>query len=163
QGQVEYDFVVAPGVNPDVVRLRVQDQGGQDLPVDLDAAGGLGGGGGGGEGRAPQPRRSQESEAREEPTRGHSRELAPPRGLSHIGFVVAAYDGSQPLIIDPVVSYATYLGGSSNDSAEGIAVDSLGNAYIVGGTQSSNFPCTVESCDGLGGPGDAFVTKLNPG
>jgi hypothetical protein len=57
--------------------------------------------------------------------------------------------------------YSTYLGGSSADIGYNIAVDSAGNAYIVGGTISSNFP-TVNAIDNtLGGEGDAFVTKIN--
>jgi len=58
--------------------------------------------------------------------------------------------------------YSTYLGGSNGDSALGITVDSLGNAYVTGLTTSSDFP-TVNAADtSLGGPVDAFVAKLNP-
>src|SRR5258708_38024873 len=59
--------------------------------------------------------------------------------------------------------YSTYLGGSGNDGATGIAVDSGGNAYITGVTSSTNFPTTnpVQAAHG-GGMFDAFVAKLNP-
>ena len=43
-------------------------------------------------------------------------------------------------MIDPVLVYSTYLGGSGNDQGNGIAVDSAGNAYITGYTSSTNFP-----------------------
>jgi hypothetical protein len=59
--------------------------------------------------------------------------------------------------------YSTYLGGSSDDYGEGIAVDSAGNAYVTGSTKSSDFP-TANAMDGiLNGSLDAFLTKLNPG
>jgi hypothetical protein len=62
------------------------------------------------------------------------------------------------------LAYATYLGGSSGDGGEGIAVDSLGAAYVTGFSFSTNFPTTTGAFDtsANGGFGDAFVTKLNP-
>lgn len=68
--------------------------------------------------------------------------------------------------------YVTYLGGSADDIATALAVDSAGNAYITGFTNSSNFPVTANALQktfaGSGGNqrfrfGDAFVAKLNPG
>ena len=57
--------------------------------------------------------------------------------------------------------YSTYLGGGSDDSAYGIAVDSSGNAYVAGNTSSTNFP-TVNAIQGTaGGSSDAFVAKIN--
>jgi Beta-propeller repeat len=49
-----------------------------------------------------------------------------------VGFVVGAYDRSKPLVIDPILSYSTYLGGSDADIVTGIAVDTNGNAYLSG-------------------------------
>ncbi len=57
-----------------------------------------------------------------------------------VSFKIAPYDRSLPLIIDPVLSYSTYLGGSDMDYANGIAVDSHGNAYVTGYTASVDFP-----------------------
>ncbi len=67
------------------------------------------------------------------------------------------YDSSAELIIDPVVSFVTYLGGSAADQVNGIAVDSSGNVYVTGTTSSTDFP------DGavLLGSSDAFVMKYN--
>ena len=61
-------------------------------------------------------------------------------GDGQVGFAVGSYDRSQPLVIDPVLSYSTYLGGSGADQGYGIAVDAAGNAYVTGCTASTNFP-----------------------
>ena len=62
------------------------------------------------------------------------------KGKNRIGFEIANYDHRQPLVIDPILSYSTYLGGSQEDWGNGIAIDSLGNAYITGYTASIDFP-----------------------
>ena len=65
-------------------------------------------------------------------------------------------------MIDPVLSYSTYLGGSSDDVGDGIAVDAAGDAYVTGYTSSTNFPTTAGAFQSsLGGAMNAFVTKLN--
>ncbi len=56
------------------------------------------------------------------------------------GFEVAAYDRQHPLIIDPVLSYSTYLGGSGFDGGYGVALDPAGNIYVAGQTTSTDFP-----------------------
>jgi hypothetical protein len=78
------------------------------------------------------------------------------RGKGEVGLEVAEYDRRRPLIIDPVLSYSTYLGGSGGDVAYGIAVDGSGYAYITGITNSSDFPASGANS----GNGDAFVVKL---
>jgi hypothetical protein len=83
------------------------------------------------------------------------------------GFNVGNYDKSHHLFIDPVLvpamAYSTYLGGSSPDVGEEIAVDSSGNVYITGSTNSANFPTIINAFQPAfgGGGGDAFVTKIN--
>jgi hypothetical protein len=78
------------------------------------------------------------------------------------GFAVGAYDPRYPLIIDPGLDYSTFLGGTSEDSGEGIAVGASGRAYVTGRTDSSNYPTTPGAFDRtLDGGEDAFVTKLN--
>ncbi len=61
------------------------------------------------------------------------------------------------------VVYSTYLGGSGNDEARGIAIDSSGNAYIAGLTNSTDFPTlgAFQPANAGGYYGDAFVTELN--
>src|SRR5213079_193527 len=64
-----------------------------------------------------------------------------------VGFQVAAYDQSRPLVIDPTLVYSTYLGGSGDEQGLGIAVDTAGNAYVTGITGSANFPTTALDFD----------------
>jgi hypothetical protein len=79
-----------------------------------------------------------------------------------IGFDVENYSRSYPLVIDPPLKFSTYLGGSSGDEGHSIVVDSGGNVYVTGKTDSNNFP-TKNAYQGSygGGSSDAFVTKLN--
>jgi PASTA domain/Beta-propeller repeat len=81
-----------------------------------------------------------------------------------LGFAIGrGYDRRYPLVIDPGLVYSSYLGGGGDDSGDGgIAVDGAGNAYVTGETASMNFPTTPGTLDtNLGGPTDAFVTKLD--
>lgn len=76
---------------------------------------------------------------------------------------MAAYDSDIPLIIDPELSYFTYLGGSDGEQGNSIAVDAGGNAYVADTTRSVNFPTENPEQGAIGGPGtsDGFVTKFN--
>ncbi len=79
------------------------------------------------------------------------------------GFEVGEFDQSRPLYIDPLILiFSTYLGGNDSDTGYGVAVDSSGNSYITGRTQSSNFPLQNYY---MGYPGDGtddvFVTKMS--
>ena len=82
-----------------------------------------------------------------------------------IRFSVAAYDHTQPLTIDPVLNYSTYIGGEFFDFALGIALDAAGDAYIAGETQSTMFPQVnaVSTPPADVSEGTAFVSELNPG
>ena len=163
--QLEYDFVVAPGADPGQIRLGVEGAG----RVEVDAEGDLVlQAAAGGQVRFHKPLVYQEVDgARREvegsfTLRSSSLKSAVRNPQSEIGFEVAAYDPTYPLVIDPVLVYSTYLGGSGGDWGYGIAVDSSGNAYVTGSTVSSNFPTAnaVQARYG-GGDSDAFVSKLN--
>ncbi len=80
-----------------------------------------------------------------------------------IAFAIGAYDRTRPLVIDPVLEYSTYLGGTSFDGATDVTVDGSGNVIVVGNTSSPTFPgVTASSIDPANAPvGGAFVTKLN--
>jgi hypothetical protein len=84
-----------------------------------------------------------------------------------VGFQLAAYNKTRPLIIDPALAFSTIFGGSGVDSAKAIAVDNAGNIYIAGDTSSADFP--VASAYQWALPGQfsgnsrhIFVTKLDP-
>jgi Beta-propeller repeat len=79
------------------------------------------------------------------------------------GFAVAGYDTSLPLVIDPVITYSSYLGGSGDEFSIWSDIDRAGNFYVTGFTNSPDFPTTggVFQPTFAGGDGDAFVAKLN--
>jgi hypothetical protein len=78
-----------------------------------------------------------------------------------IGFILGKYNSSYILTIDPILIYSRYLGGDANDYGTDIAVDSTGNSYVTGWTNSTNFPMANARQENLQGSNDAFVTKLN--
>jgi len=152
QRQLEYDFVVAPGGDPGAIRLawkgakRIEVDGRGDLVLHVA----------GGRVVHHAPVVYQEIDGSRHEIRG-SYVL---RGKDQVGFRVASYDRSSPLVIDPVLLYSTYFGNYCE--ALGIAVDGSGNAYVTGLTGSANFPTAgpLQAAHG-GGPYDAFVSKLN--
>ena len=174
QRQLEYDFIVAPGADPKAVRLSFE---GADK-VAVDAQGDLVLQTGGGDVRLHKPvayqtvagqRRNVDARFVLQNTPGARRKKL----IQQIGFQVAAYDKAQTLVIDPVLAYSTYLGGSRNENGSyenwdtinhdygDIAVDSAGNAYVTGKTHSSNFPAVNAKHPALRGYWDIFVTKFN--
>lgn len=157
QHQLEYDFVVAPGANPKKIVL---DFRGTDK-IEIDAAGDLVLHTVNGVLRQRKPVMYQEIDGiRHEIDGGYVLQSD-----KSVGFHVMAYDTGRTLIIDPVLAYSTFLGGSGDDAGGGIAVDAAGNAYVVGGTASVDFPTTAQAIQttfGGGINGAVFVTKLNP-
>jgi uncharacterized protein (TIGR03437 family) len=159
QRQLEYDWVVAPEADPS--RIRLGFGGATSLRVDVD--GELVVGISGGEVRHHKPMVYQM-------TNGIKQEVSGGyviKGEREVGFEIATYDTQRPLVIDPVLSYSTYLGGSRDDFAGGAAIDAAGNIYVTGATISPDFPTSnaLQSTfggEGSDGFGDAFVVKLGP-
>jgi hypothetical protein len=156
--QLEYDFVVAPGAEPSTIRVRLDgaqklrvDRNG-DLVFEVERA----------ELRLHKPVVYQTAQ----PESASAKQFVEGRyllnGEHEVGFEVAAYDRRQPLIIDPALSYATYLGGSGDDFGTGIAVDSAGNAYVAGYTSSADFPIANPLQPTNHGGADVFVAALDP-
>ncbi|MER3422425.1 MAG: hypothetical protein C4293_03540, partial [Nitrospiraceae bacterium] len=154
RGRLEYDFIVAPRANPSVIRLAFK--GAEQVRLDDD--GNLILTTAGVEIRLEKPFAYQEN---------HGLRIEVPcryliTGEQQVTLRLAAYDPNLPLIIDPSLSYSTYLGGSGTDSGEAIAIDSGGNADVTGSTGSTNFPSTAGAFQiAKGGGTDAFVIKLN--
>ncbi|MDA2929354.1 SBBP repeat-containing protein [Acidobacteria bacterium AH-259-O06] len=154
QGQLEYDFVVAPGADPKTITLRFQ---GADT-LEVDDQGDLVLHTGGGEVRLQKPLVYQEVDGvRQEISGGYRL-----KGQHQVGFQLGLYDAATPLVVDPVLVYSTYLGGFGNEGGFRIAVDPEGNAYVTGGTNSTDFPTANALQPAYGGDFDAFVAKLNP-
>lgn len=90
------------------------------------------------------------------------REATPEGPRKTVGFEIGDYDPTKPLIIDPVLVFSTYHGGSNSDSGRAIAFDPDGNVYVTGSTTSTNFPVANPLQPNFaGGSGDVFVTKIN--
>jgi len=169
QRELEYDFVVAPGANPRVIALDFQ--GAEQLSI--DSGGDLVIQTGGGEIRQHKPVVYQEIDGVKRPVAGEYRL----RANRQVGFEVAAYDVTQALVIDPVLSYSNYLGGNDRDAPISVAVDLQGNPYITGWTTSADFPING-AFDTICGTNftvqcnsdpvtnkrfaDVFITKLDP-
>ncbi len=152
--QLEHDFVIAPGSDPKVIEWAVS---GMDK-MEVNAAGDLNLQTKAGLLRMPKAIAYQNlSSGRREVTVDY--EL---RGTNRVGFTLGSYDSSHPLVIDPVLYYSTFLGGSDYDEAYGVAVDSTGGAYVTGVTFSTNFPTAAALQSGKSVDGDVFVAKLNP-
>ena len=152
QQELEYDFIVAPGASPSEIRLAFK--GAEE--VSIGEEGDLILRTGGGEVRQRKPFIYQEVAGGRREVEGRYAKT----GEHEAGFRVGEYDATKPLVIDPVLSYSTYLGADGHDFGRGIAVDSAGNAYVTGHTESTSFPTrnqyqTDQSLT------DAFVTKLN--
>jgi uncharacterized repeat protein (TIGR01451 family) len=144
QGQIEYDFVVSPDGDPTQIRLGIE---GAD-EVRVDAEGNLVMSLPGGEVVEKAPVIYQEVGGDRKAVEGRFTL----RQQGEVGFEVGDYEADRPLVLDPVLVYSTYLGGSADESGLGIAVDASGSAYVTGGTASYVTGGTA---------GDAFIAKLN--
>ena len=154
--RLEYDLVVAPGADPSQVRLQVDGITGMELVDDGDLLLDTGQG-------AMTLRRPFAYQERDG-AREHVDSRYVVGAANVVAIRVGAYDRSRRLVIDPVVSYATYLGGSLTERGTAVAVDVDGNAYVTGFTTSPDFP-TLSAWDrslGKRNDTDVFVAKLNP-
>ena len=154
--QLEYDIVVKPGADPNQVKFAYQGvqkivvTPAGDLALVLPDGGRL---------LQKKPVVYQEIAGRRLPVEGKYR-LARRGAQVTCGFALAAYDKTQPLVIDPVVIvYSTYLGGGADDAGLAIAVDKAGQTIVTGWTQSVDFPVQYQLSFSQGMK-DIFVTKF---
>ena len=154
QSELEYDFIVAPGGKVQSIKFQIE---GADR-ITLDRPGNLILHVNKRELRLSKPVIYQLTD------KGDRRDVKGEYVVAgkEIGFKVESYDASKPLIIDPVLSYATLIGASGHELAYGVAVDQSGNAYITGNTTSNSFPTTAGAFQmGNGFLSGVFVTKLD--
>jgi len=152
EGELEYDFVVAPGA--DVGRIRWRIRG---AALSLDPQGNLLAHMSGVVLVQRAPRFYQETE--------RGRLSVPGRYAlkgNQVSFDVGPYDRRRPLTIDPILSYSSYLGGTAGEAAYAVAVDAQGYIYLTGYTSSVDFPIAAPGQGSFGGGTDAFIVKLDP-
>ncbi|MEA2497201.1 MAG: hypothetical protein QOJ29_5112 [Thermoleophilaceae bacterium] len=148
-GALEYDFNVSPGVDPGRIGMRLEGARGirvtrnGDLIVRIL----------GGTLTQSKPVAFQRIAGRRVPVNARYTLSG-----GTIGFALGQYDRSRPLVIDPILSYATYIGGGGTDKATSVGVGSDGSLFIAGSTASTNLMGTTRSLGDL----DAFVVRLDP-
>lgn len=150
--QVEYDFLIAPGA--DANRIQFSVKGADSLNVDADGNLVLT--------KGASQLHFQAPNIYEE-ANGSRLKVAGSYSMkdsTHVGFTVAAHDDAKRLVIDPVLVYSSFLGGRGDDAGNAITVDSVGNSYVTGTTDSPDFPLAT-----LGGfnPNQTrlFIAKLD--
>lgn len=153
EGTLEYDFHVHPGAKTDDVAMEVAGAEGLSIGEDGElrietAHGTL---------VEPRPHVFQKNpDGTVTDVATSFRIVAPNR----VGFAVAAYDRARDLVIDPAITYSTYVGANNDDRARAVAVDAMGNTYVVGSTMSTNFGTTSAFQAAYGGATDVFVAKI---
>ena len=151
--QLEFDFVVAPGGDPE--RVKLEFEGGEKLRV--DAQGNLMLETPGGNLILHRPLVYQTVKGARQEIAGGFKQL----NEREVAFAIGEHDETKSLIIDPTLSFSSFVGGTANDYATGIALDTAGNIYVAGNTGSADFPVTAGSYETSGTGGAAFVTKFS--
>jgi hypothetical protein len=160
--RLKYAFLIHPGADPERIRLAYRGA----TSVTLTGAGELDVNTPVGGFRDEKPYAYQEVDGqRAEVAADYALDRRARNGVQGYHFNLGFYDRSLPLVLDPAIAYAGYIGGASEDAGFGIAVDGLGNAYITGATHidsATTFPATVgPDLTHNGGQYDAFVAKVN--
>jgi len=159
QQQLEYDFRISPGADPNHIALSFQGASARLESGDLILSTSNG------DVRFHAPRIYQPADSNPPSADAHGRIVSGGfrlLGNNKVGFVVGPYDRSRELVIDPLLSYSTYLGGGG-ESLVTIAVDSAQNIYVAGSTTSADFPVTSNAIQStLVGTQNIFISILSP-
>lgn len=158
QGQLRYDFAIAPHSSPKQIQLRYEGCSADSLHINSTGELSL----------SLSTGTVQHGRLFAYQSIGDSTAAVACRfeRRTHgvIGFAVGEYNPQLPLVIDPLV-YASYLGGTATDVPRDIATDQLGNIYIAGYTNSQDYPTTTgaykTTSTANADTNDVFVTKLN--
>ncbi len=157
QRRLEYDFVVAPGADPKSIALKVD--GARKMRINSHGDLVL---------RVPDGEVALQKPVVYQNVNGRKHKISTEYvigGDHRVTFAVAKYERSEPLVVDPVLNYSTYLGGSADDVGVAIAVDGAGNALIAGQTLSLDFPAGTKGTGDtapVGNLGASFVAELDP-
>lgn len=160
ENQLKYEFIVHPGANLEDIRLSYK--GNDSISLDeegnlliINKLGVL---------IDERPRSYQYIEGKEIVLDSRFLLQENKEGRSIFSFGIEdGFNLNFPIVIDPGLIYSSFLGGSDIDSSGDIAIDNVGNAYVTGAVQSTNFPVTLGAFQKTFNEGffDAFVTKLN--
>ncbi len=157
QGRLEYDFQVAPGA--DAAQAELEFNGAKKLEL---KDGALVIEGEGGSVALAAPRVYQEIAGRQHAVEG-SFVL---RGANRAGFAIGSYDHARELVIDPILTFSTYFGGSGDELSTSVAVDSAFDIYIAGSTTSPNLPTiagvSFQPTLATGATQNVYVAKITP-
>jgi hypothetical protein len=154
RGQLEYDWVLHPGARAAAIDLHIA---GADR-VSVDSHGNLDLHAGGAVLRQAKPTLYQVIGGARRAVAGRY-ELV---GARDVRIEVGSYDAATSLVVDPVLSYVTLIGGNNNDTGESIAVDALGDAFVAGHTESTSlFPRVNARQSSNAGFSDAFITEVS--
>ena len=147
QGKMEFDFILKPGAKPEAVSLDISGASGLSVGPEGDLTLATSGG----ELQLMRPAVYQELDGRRIPVAGRFVLKG-----TRVGIALGPYNPARPVVVDPVLVYSTYLGGSGNDIALHVFVSAAGEAYLTGYTLSADFP----ALGSLHGTTDAFFTKF---
>lgn len=156
QKHLEFDFIVAPGASPAPIRLGISGAN----RISTDNSGNLILASSAGNVLLHKPVAYQQKDGERHPVDANFTLHA----HHQVSFALGNYDHSRELVIDPSVSYSTYLGGTAEDDGNAIAVDANGNAWVTGQTKSTDFPTKNPLANHTANKGgfDVFISEFSP-
>jgi uncharacterized protein (TIGR03437 family) len=153
EGELEHDFIVAPGADTGRIWMRFT---GADVRLEADGSASI---------LASQTKVTWRKPVLYQGDSNHRQPVAGKYRLDsegRLGFEVNDYDRGKPLVIDPVISYSTFIGRSAAEGAARVVTDAAGNAYVTGFTMDTAFPVTAGAASAGLGAGNILLTKIDP-